>query len=127
MEELEWAVEVLKTSELPVCCTMSLNEQGDGDGNSVEECALGMAQCGANVIGINCNVGPFESLKIMSRIASALQEADIQRHLMMQPLGLHTPDVMNAKNGWGDLAEYPLGEMYYIRRYFCTGMSIINK
>ena len=105
---------------------MSLNELGDGDGKSVEECALGMAQCGANVIGINCRVGPVESLKIMSRIASALQEANIQRHLMMQPLGLHTPDVMTTKNGWGDLAEYPLGEMYYIRRCFCTVLSTIN-
>ena len=108
---MEWAVEVLKTSGLPVCCTMSLIQFGDSAGNSVEECARRMAQSGADVIGINCALGPFESLQIMERMVSALKEENLERHLMIQPLGIHTPDATRTKNGWADLPEKPLGKI----------------
>ena len=109
---MEWAVEVLKTSGLPVCCNMSVTDSGDSAGNSVEECAVRMARSGAEVIGINCAVGPFESLKIMERMKSVLKQGNMERHLMIQPLGIHTPDAMGTQNGWIDLQEQPLGNEY---------------
>ena len=107
-EEMEWAMEVVSRYDLPTCCTMSLTRNGDSSNHSVEECALRMARSGADVIGINCALGPFESLQIMERIKRALHEAGIQRHLMIQPLGIHTPEAQSLNNGWIDLPEQPL-------------------
>ena len=107
---MELALEVLKTCGLPICSTMSLTSYGDCVGRTVEECAVRMARGGADVIGINCAVDPFESLKIIERMKKALEEADLTRHLMIQPLGIHTPDVCGKPKGWSNLPEYPLGK-----------------
>ena len=106
------ALEVLKKSGLPICASMSLTRRGDSNGRTVEECAVGMATCGADVIGINCSVDPFESLRIIERMKKALEEANLKQHLMIQPLGIHTPDVNDVPKGWFNLPEYPLGRWH---------------
>merc|ERR1719505_83318 len=73
---------------------MSLTRNGDSSNYSVEECALRMARSGADVIGINCALGPFESLQIMERIKRALS--------------FPTPEAQSLNNGWIDLPEQPL-------------------
>ena len=65
IEEMEWAIESLKESGLPVCASMCIGPEGDLHGVSAGECAVRMAKAGADVVGINCHFGPFVSLECM--------------------------------------------------------------
>ena len=84
---------------------MCIGPEGDMHGVSAEECAIRMAKAGADVVGINCHFGPFVSLDAMRKIKKALDDANIKVHLMVQPLGYHTPDA--GKQGFIDLPEFP--------------------
>jgi len=107
IEEMEWAIESLKESGLPVCASMCIGPEGDLHGVSAGECAIRMARAGADVVGINCHFGPFVSLECMRIMKKALDDAGIKVHLMVQPLAYITPDA--KKQGFIDLPEFPFG------------------
>ena len=49
IEELEWAIEQAKKSNLPVAASMCIGEEGDMSDVSLEDCAVRMAEAGASV------------------------------------------------------------------------------
>ena len=108
IEEMEWAIESLKGSGLPVCASMCIGPEGDMHGVSAGECAVRMARAGAHVVGVNCHFDPFVSLDTMELMKKALDEAGLKVHLMVQPLGIWTPDA--KKQGFIDLPAFPFGE-----------------
>ena len=42
----------MKKGKMPIACTMKLGPLGDLNGVSVEECAVRMAETGADLIGV---------------------------------------------------------------------------
>ena len=58
---------------------------------------------GADIIGVNCRFDPNTSLQTIGLMKEALDKEGLERHLMTQPVGYHTPDA-------GGLPEAPLGE-----------------
>lgn len=48
----------------------------------------------------------METVKLMKE---GLRATGLRAHLMVQPLGFHTPDC--GKGGFVDLPEYPFGEL----------------
>jgi len=105
VEEIEWAIEVLKETGKPVCANMCIGPEGDMHDVSAAECAVRMAKAGADVVGVNCHFGVFVSLKTMEIMKKALDDAGLKVHLMVQPLGYLTPDC--KKQGFIDLLEFP--------------------
>lgn len=49
VEEIEWVIEELLKSGLPVAATMCIGPEGDYAGVSAGQCAVRMARAGANV------------------------------------------------------------------------------
>jgi len=109
VEEAEWAIEVLKTSGMPVACTLRIGPMGDLAGVSPGECAVRMARAGADILGINCQFDPFTCNKTIKLMKDALDEAGLHPYLMLQPLGFHVPETVNNPHGYTDLPECPLG------------------
>lgn len=109
IEEMEWAIQVCKETDLPVAASMCIGPEGDLHGVSSAECAVRMAKAGANVVGINCHFDPFVSLEALKVMKDGLQEAGLldSVYLMCQPLAYHTPDA--GKQGFIDLPEFPFG------------------
>ena len=111
IEEMEWAIEVLKKTGLPVCASMCIGPDGDLHGIPTSTCGVRMAKAGADVVGINCHFDPEISVAAVAEIKKGLQAEGITRHLMVQPLGYKTPDVNTQ--GFIDLPEFPFGKYFY--------------
>jgi len=107
IEEMEWAIEVCKSSGLPVVASMCIGPEGDCKGVSCGECAVRMAKAGADVVGINCHFDPFVTLEGLKLMKAALDENNIKVHMIAQPLAFHTPDA--KRQGFIDLPEFPFG------------------
>jgi len=107
IEEMEWAIEVCKSSGLPVVASMCIGPEGDCKGVSAGECAVRMAKAGADVVGINCHFDPFVTLEGLKLMKAALDENKIKVHMIAQPLAFHTPDA--KRQGFIDLPEFPFG------------------
>jgi len=109
IEEMEWAIEVCKETNLPIAASMCIGPEGDLHGITAAECAVRMAKAGANVVGINCHFDPFKSLDCLKLMKEGLVEAGLydKVYLMCQPLAYHTPDA--GKQGFIDLPEFPFG------------------
>lgn len=107
VEEIEWAIETLRGSNIPVCASMCIGPDGDLHGVSAGECAVRMARAGAHVVGVNCHFDPVVSLEAVRLMKNALDAAGLKVHLMCQPLGVWTPDA--EKQGFIDLPEFPFG------------------
>jgi len=107
IEEMEWAIEVCKETDKPVCASMCIGPEGDLHKVSAGQCAVRMAKAGADVVGINCHFDPFVSLDGMKLMKAALDEAGLKVHMMVQPLAFHTPDA--TSQGFIDLPEFPFG------------------
>lgn len=105
IQEMEWAIEACKTSNLPVGTTMCIGQEGDLHGVSAGDCAVRMARAGADIVGVNCHFDPFMSLRTIRKMKTALDEAKLKPYLICQPLGIHTPDA--GKQGFIDLPEFP--------------------
>lgn len=108
VEECLWAIETVK--EYDMICAANLccgHVDGDMHGVPIGECAVQMAQAGAEIIGLNCHFGPKETLGPMCEMKKALEAAGLMegRHLMCQPLGYNTPDC--KCQGFIDLPEFP--------------------
>uniref|UniRef100_A0A2K6LAR7 Betaine--homocysteine S-methyltransferase 2 n=1 Tax=Rhinopithecus bieti TaxID=61621 RepID=A0A2K6LAR7_RHIBE len=102
-----WAAEVLKENDRPVAVTMCIGPEGDMHDTTPGECAMRLVKAGASIVGVNCCFGPETSLKTMELMKEGLERAGLKAHLMVQPLGFHTPDC--GKEGFVDLPEYPFG------------------
>jgi len=105
IEEMEWAIEVLKNTGKPVAASMCIGPEGDLHGVSTSECGVRMAKAGADIVGINCHFDPETSLAAVAEIKKGLDGAGLKRHLIVQPLCFKTPDVNSQ--GFIDLPEFP--------------------
>ncbi|XP_065060513.1 betaine--homocysteine S-methyltransferase 1-like [Rhopilema esculentum] len=105
IEEMEWAIEVLKATGLPVASSMCIGPEGDLHGVSTATCGVRMAQAGSDVVGINCHFDPDVALAAVAEMKKGLDAAGIKKHLIVQPLGFKTPDVNTQ--GFIDLPEFP--------------------
>ncbi|XP_065837098.1 betaine--homocysteine S-methyltransferase 1-like [Oscarella lobularis] len=119
VEEAEWAVEVLKKSGKPVGLTMCIGPEGDLHGVSAGDCAVKLAKAGVDFVGVNCHFGPTKSLDAIRAMKDALKANGFEKmHLMVQPLGYHTPDA--GKQGFIDLPEFPFAlEPRILTRWDC--------
>jgi len=118
IEEMEWAIEVLKNTGLPVAASMCIGPDGDMHGVSTAECGVRMAKAGADIVGINCHFDPETCLAGMAEIKKGLGGAGIKKHLMVQPLGFKTPDA--NRQGFIDLPEFP----FALEPRICTRWDI---
>jgi len=120
VEEMEWAIEVCKKSELPVVASMCIGPEGDIHGVPCGECAVRMAKAGADVVGVNCHFDPFVSLEALREMKKAMDAAKIKKHMIAQPLGFHTPDA--KLQGFIDLPEFPFG----LEPRICTRWDMVR-
>ncbi|XP_071755821.1 betaine--homocysteine S-methyltransferase 1-like isoform X1 [Centroberyx gerrardi] len=105
VEEAVWAVEVLKTSGKPVGATLCISPQGDMHGVPPGECAVRLAKAGADIVGINCHLDPLTCVRTVKLMKEGLEQAGLKAHLMVQPLGFHTPECNHT--GYVSLPEFP--------------------
>merc|ERR1719312_1448055 len=105
IEEMEWAIEECKKTNLPVGANMCIGPDGDMHGVSAAECAVRMAKAGADIVGINCHFDPFVSLECIKKMKAGLEAAGLHPYLFIQPLAYYTPDA--GRQGFIDLPEFP--------------------
>ncbi|CAL8346560.1 unnamed protein product [Lota lota] len=105
VEEAVWAVEVMKTGGKPVGATLCISPQGDKDGTPPGECAVRLVRAGADMVGINCHLDPLTCVRTVKLMKEGLEKAGLKAHLIVQPLGFHTPECNHS--GYTTLAEYP--------------------
>ncbi|KAJ7340115.1 hypothetical protein OS493_002841 [Desmophyllum pertusum] len=104
-EEAEWVLEVMKTTGKPTAITMCIGPVGDSNNVPTGECAVRLARKGADIIGVNCKFDPFTSMEALRLMKDALDEEGLHPHLMIQPVGYHTPDA--GRTGFSSLPETP--------------------
>lgn len=106
VEEAEWAIEVMKKTNLPVAITMCIGPLGDFKNVSVEECAVRMAKAGADIIGVNCRFEPNMVVDTTIMMKKAVEAAGLKCHYMCQPIAYRTADA--NRFGFISLPECPL-------------------
>ncbi|CAJ1070445.1 betaine--homocysteine S-methyltransferase 1 [Xyrichtys novacula] len=107
VEEAEWAVQVLKTTGMPVAATLCIGPEGDLNGVSPGECAVRLVKAGAQIVGVNCHFDPEHCVKTVKLMKEGVEKAGLKAHYMTQPLAYHTPDC--GCQGFIDLPEFPFG------------------
>ncbi|KAM8760434.1 betaine--homocysteine S-methyltransferase 1-like [Acanthopagrus schlegelii] len=105
VEEAVWAVEVLKTSGKTVGATLCISPHGDMNGVPPGECAVRLVKAGADIVGINCHLDPMTGVRTVKLMKEGLEKAGLKAHLMVQPLGFHTPECNHT--GYLSLPEFP--------------------
>ncbi|TDH12686.1 hypothetical protein EPR50_G00049800 [Perca flavescens] len=105
VEEAVWAVEVLKTSGKPVGATLCISPHGDMHGVPPGQCAVRLVKAGADIVGVNCHLDPLTCVQTVKLMKAGLEKAGLKAHLMIQPLGFHTPE--RNIGGYTSLPEYP--------------------
>jgi len=104
LEEVHAALEAARTAapELPVIAQMTVGEDGNTSyGTSVETIAARLVEWGADVVGLNCSVGPAPMLEAIERMAdvsgvplSAQPNAGLPRAVGDRRIYLASPDYM---------------------------------
>ncbi len=104
LEEIHAALEAARAAapELPVIAQMTVGEDGNTSyGTPVETIAARLIEWGANVVGLNCSVGPAPMLEAIERIAevattplSAQPNAGLPRAVGDRRIYLASPDYM---------------------------------
>jgi len=116
VEEICWAIECLKKTKKPVVAMMNIGGMGDRTGISTADCALKMAEAGADVIGLNCCFDPEQLVEAVKTMKAALESSGYKKHLICQPLGCWTPDA--GKDGYIGLPEFPFAlEPRFLTRF----------
>ncbi|XP_037787975.1 betaine--homocysteine S-methyltransferase 1-like [Penaeus monodon] len=105
VEEIEWVIEELLKSGLPVAATMCIGPEGDYAGVSAGQCAVRMARAGANVVGVNCLYDPIIIIDTIRLMKEALDAEGLRPFLMTQPNGFFTEGA--DKSGYLGVPEYP--------------------
>ncbi|XP_074662977.1 betaine--homocysteine S-methyltransferase 1-like [Tubulanus polymorphus] len=120
IEEMEWAIDVMKKYNKPIACTMRIGSVGCIDGISAGECAVRMAKRGADIVGLNCQFDYNAQLKTMKLMKDALKEAGLSPFLIMQPIGFLSPDTEYLVEGYSHLPEFLLAmEPRVLTRWEC--------
>jgi methionine synthase / methylenetetrahydrofolate reductase(NADPH) len=103
LPELEAALSAVKAlSDLPVIAQMTVGQDGSTSyGTSVETIATKLTELGADVVGLNCSVGPAAMLDAIERMAertdrpiSAQPNAGLPRAVDDRRIYLASPDYM---------------------------------
>ncbi|XP_071380784.1 betaine--homocysteine S-methyltransferase 1-like isoform X3 [Centroberyx affinis] len=105
VEEAEWAVQVLKTTNKPVAATLCIGPEGDLNGVSPGDCAVRLVKAGAQIVGVNSHFDPMTCVKTVKMMKEGVEKARLKAHFMIQPLAYHTPDC--NRQGFIDLPEFP--------------------
>lgn len=63
---------------------------------------------GADIVGINCHLDPLTCVRTVKLMKEGLEKAGLKAHLMIQPLGFHTPECNFG--GYLSLPEFPFGQ-----------------
>jgi len=105
VEEIVWAIECLKDCNKPLFASLCMGPSGDEAGVEPGECAVRMVQAGADAVGTNCTVDPFQNLAVMKKMKERLDKEHLSTFLISQPLGFHCPD--GGKYGYENCQEFP--------------------
>ncbi|XP_042880238.1 betaine--homocysteine S-methyltransferase 1-like [Penaeus japonicus] len=105
VEEIEWVIEEVLKSKLPVAATMCIGPEGDLAGVNPGQCGVRMARAGANVVGVNCMFDPVMIIDTIRLMKEALDAEGLRPFLMTQPNGFFTEGADKA--GYLGAPEYP--------------------
>lgn len=119
LSELQAAILAVRgVCDLPVMAQVTFNEDGDCiDGTTVEEFARQAEQWGADIIGLNCGVGPQVMLEAIERIART-----VNSRLVVQP-NAGKPRSFEGRNIYLSSPDYFAS---YARRFIEIGVQIIG-
>jgi betaine-homocysteine S-methyltransferase len=71
--EARLALEVIKSTEVPACVTLTIHQKAaTRDGVSPEDAMRMLADAGADVVGLNCSRGPATMLPLLEKIVKAV-------------------------------------------------------
>jgi len=109
---------VRQVSQLPIVAQMTTEDDGNTlDGTPPETFTPALEQAGADVIGINCSVGPAATLETIERIARLTD-----RRLSAQPNAGRPRDV-DGRNLYLCSPEYLAS---YARRFVAAGVRLVG-
>jgi homocysteine S-methyltransferase len=119
INELGAAIRGVRTvSALPVVAQVTTEEDGDSlDGTPPETFAPQLEALGADVIGVNCSVGPAAMLETIERMASVTRA-----RLAAQPNAGRPRDV-EGRNIYLSSPEYMAS---YARRFAASGVKLVG-
>lgn len=102
LAELHLAVRaVRRTTKLPVVAQMSTGPEGTlSSGGTVEDAARMVAAAGAEVVGLNCGLGPKRMYAVIQRLRAA-----VDRPLAAQP-NAGSPEVIGGRTLYLSTPEY---------------------
>jgi betaine-homocysteine S-methyltransferase len=109
------ATEAAKATGFPVMTTMAfMNDPRTEEGNTPAECAVALAEAGADIVGVNCLRPPEHTLPIAVEMRGAVG-ADV--YVAAQPVGYRTPE---GRPDFTSLPEFPyaLDPLQLTRRDF---------
>ncbi len=66
---------------------------------------------GADIVGVNCCFDPSICLAVVKEMKAALKTEGLKRHLIIQPIGYHTPELTYDRIGFSGLPEFPFGRL----------------
>jgi homocysteine S-methyltransferase len=117
--ELQAAIRSLRRlSSLPVVAQMSTGEDGNGpDGSPPEAFARALDSEGADVVGVNCGMGPAPMLETIERMASATS-----RPLSAQP-NAGGPRELEGRHMYLSSPDYLAS---YARRFVAHGVRLVG-
>ncbi len=106
-------------SDLPVVAHMSFGEDGKTPyGNRPEEVAASLLDAGADLVGVNCSVGPQSTLGVLERMSAARPEA---RFSALPNAGL--PQIVEGRYQYPGTPSYFAG---YAPRFLDAGVSLLG-
>jgi homocysteine S-methyltransferase len=104
--------------DLPIVAQMAIEDHGDTlDGTPPEKFGLELVRRGADVVGVNCSVGPAPMLETIERIAAALDAP-----LSAQP-NAGKPRQIEGRTLYLSSPEYVAS---YARRFIAHGVRLVG-
>lgn len=64
---------------------------------------------GADIVGVNCCFDPSICLAVVKEMKAALEKEGLKRHLIVQPICYHTPELTYDRIGLSGVPEFPFG------------------
>jgi methionine synthase I (cobalamin-dependent)/5,10-methylenetetrahydrofolate reductase len=119
LNEMHQAILAVKEiSDLPIVAQMTLEEDGNSlYGTEPEVFGSSLDEWGADVVGVNCSVGPHAMLEALERVAKATEKP-----LIAQP-NAGTPRNVDGRNIYLCSPEY-MGT--YAKRFIVAGAKIVG-
>lgn len=78
--------------------------------NVAKSVTRSLVDAGADIVGINCHLDPLTCVRTVKLMKEGLEKAGLKAHLMVQPLGFHTPEC--NVGGYLSLPEFPFGQCF---------------